>query len=957
MSGNKTWIDVQKKTFTNWANNYLKERILKIGDLSKDLEDGILLINLLEVISSKKIPGFSKAPKVKFQKIENNNLALRFIQNEGLKLVAIGAEDIVDGNLKLILGLIWTIILRYQIQNIMGDTHGETPKAALLDWVKKRVAPYGVEVRDFSNSWLDGRALSALTDSLEPGVLPFESISRDPFASTDRAMDVAQDSFDIPKIMDPSDMVSIPDELSVMTYISYFRDYANENDKRRSELEAAENARRLKTAYAHTSTASGPGLSAAVVGEPGMITIQSRNYFGDPISTGGDNFVLEVVSQDGHAAEAFVKDNNNGTYSAHYIATRPVPHTVKISLKGEPIKDSPWTSTVSGADASQTNAYGPGLEGGQKGKPAPFKIQARTKNGAPHPYGGDPFVVNVKNDKTGQTAPARVKDNGDGTYDVDYTPSEGGNFHVDVTLDGQPISGGPFSVTIMDATPDQSYAKGPGLEGGQQNNPATFTIFAIDGEGRPVTKGGEPFSVNVHGPEGETPVHVEDNGDGTYSVAYSPSAHGDYTVNVTLHGRPIKDTPKKVHIKPAPDATQSYAEGPGLEGGQAEKPAKFTIHAKDFDGNDRKDGGDPFEVNVEGPAPAEVKVKDNGDGTYDVEYYPTVPGDYKVNVTLNDEAIKDTPKTVHIKPHPDAGHSYAEGPGLEGGQALQPSRFKIFARDREDKPRADGGDPFTVKVQGPVDTPATVKDNGDGTYDVEYHPTVPGDYVVTALLGSDPIKNTPVSVSVKAAPSANLSYAAGPGLEKVFDNEPARFTIYSVDVDGKPRTDGGDPFDVVIKGPQDVKAEVVDNNDGTYGVTWAPEHTGDYTVEVTLRGEHIKNSPHQVNVREGTDASQSGFGSFTFTLQARDKKGANKTFGGDKFEVAIAGPAENIQVQARDNQDGSYTGAYSLLGSGRFVIDVKLNGKNVEGSPFKQNVGSTKGGKDLPQHTSQASVN
>lgn len=36
----------------------------------------------------------------------------------GVKLVSIGAEEIVDGNLKMTLGMIWTIILRFAIQDI-----------------------------------------------------------------------------------------------------------------------------------------------------------------------------------------------------------------------------------------------------------------------------------------------------------------------------------------------------------------------------------------------------------------------------------------------------------------------------------------------------------------------------------------------------------------------------------------------------------------------------------------------------------------------------------------------------------------------------------------------------------------------------------------------------------------------------------------------------------------------
>jgi len=51
------------------------------------------------------------------QKAENVNKALEYIRHRGIQLHNIGAEDIVDGNLRLILGLIWTLILRFTINN------------------------------------------------------------------------------------------------------------------------------------------------------------------------------------------------------------------------------------------------------------------------------------------------------------------------------------------------------------------------------------------------------------------------------------------------------------------------------------------------------------------------------------------------------------------------------------------------------------------------------------------------------------------------------------------------------------------------------------------------------------------------------------------------------------------------------------------------------------------------
>ena len=53
-----SWVDVQKKTFTNWINDRLKETDRRVEELETDLEDGVTLIKLLEVLApGKKMPG------------------------------------------------------------------------------------------------------------------------------------------------------------------------------------------------------------------------------------------------------------------------------------------------------------------------------------------------------------------------------------------------------------------------------------------------------------------------------------------------------------------------------------------------------------------------------------------------------------------------------------------------------------------------------------------------------------------------------------------------------------------------------------------------------------------------------------------------------------------------------------------------------------------------------------
>ena len=60
--------------------------------------------------------------KMRIHCLENVDKSLTFLGEKAVKLENMGAHDIVDGNSRLTLGLIWTIILRFQVRDWMKKT-------------------------------------------------------------------------------------------------------------------------------------------------------------------------------------------------------------------------------------------------------------------------------------------------------------------------------------------------------------------------------------------------------------------------------------------------------------------------------------------------------------------------------------------------------------------------------------------------------------------------------------------------------------------------------------------------------------------------------------------------------------------------------------------------------------------------------------------------------------------
>ena len=176
------------------------------------------------------------------QEIENLNMAITAIQKDNVKIVNIGATDINGGNLKIILGLIWTLIQHYHINQLSfldldvseggqgGQKSGEqksgekkpqvNAKDLLLKKVNEICAPWKYEAKNFTTDFSDGRILQCLAYTRDASLRDPVNLGSDKLVNCNEALE-SLDKLNIPRVMDAIDIAGHHDEKAMMTLLGY----------------------------------------------------------------------------------------------------------------------------------------------------------------------------------------------------------------------------------------------------------------------------------------------------------------------------------------------------------------------------------------------------------------------------------------------------------------------------------------------------------------------------------------------------------------------------------------------------------------------------------------------------------------------------------------------------------------------------------------------------------------
>uniref|UniRef100_A0A8C0UK42 Filamin-C-like n=1 Tax=Cyanistes caeruleus TaxID=156563 RepID=A0A8C0UK42_CYACU len=643
--------------------------------------------------------------------------------------------------------------------------------------------------------------------------------------------------------------------------------------------------------------AHGPGLEGGLVGTANHFTVETRGA-----GTGGLGLAIEGPSE----AKMSCKDNKDGSCAVEYVPFTPGDYDVNITFGGHPIPGSPFRVRVRDAvDASKVTCSGPGLGPSVRARlPQSFTVDVSAA--------GHAALEVTLLGPTGLPEPVEIRDNGDGTHKVTYTPASDGPYTVSVKYGGQEVPRSPFKVTAL-PTHDASKvrASGPGLSAGgiPASLPVEFTIDARDaGEGL--------LTVQILDPEGQPKkASIRDNGDGTYTVSYVPDVPGRYTSTVKYGGDEIPASPFRVLAVPSGDASkclvtggaapQCACLGPTIQIGEE---TVITVDAKAAG-----QGKVTCKVSTPDGAELDVDVVENHDGTFDIFYTAPEPGKYVITIRFGGEHVPNSPFHVMATEEPPATT-----------ENLRPFNLVI---------------PFTVQkgeITGEVRMPSgktarpNITDNKDGTVTVHYAPSEKGLHEMDIRYDGNHIPGSPLQFYVDAINPRHVS-AYGPGLSHGMVNKPCTFTIVTKDAG-----EGG--LSLAVEGPSKAEITCQDNKDGTCTVSYLPTAPGDYSIIVRFDDKHIPGSPFTAKIT-GDDSmrtSQLNVGTSTdVSLKIAETDLS-------LLAATIRAPSGNEEPCLLKRLPNRHIGiSFTPKEVGEHVVSVRKSGQHVTNSPFKILVGQS----------------
>jgi plastin-1 len=180
----------EEKVFRMWMNSLgIDEGALYISNLFSDIQDGVAILKVMDTIQPG-IVNWKKVninPKNRYKKVENGNYVIETARAMMLTIINIGGLDIIDGNKKMTLAIMWQLMRRHTLNLLQGLSKGskqiEDPE--IVKWANSKSV--GMKIRNFSDSGLSsGVYLLKVCHGINKGVVNWDLVVMDATSAVDK---------------------------------------------------------------------------------------------------------------------------------------------------------------------------------------------------------------------------------------------------------------------------------------------------------------------------------------------------------------------------------------------------------------------------------------------------------------------------------------------------------------------------------------------------------------------------------------------------------------------------------------------------------------------------------------------------------------------------------------------------------------------------------------------------
>ena len=794
----------------------------------------------------------------------------------------------MDGNIKQILGLLWALIRYYHI----GSTgRGLSTRSAMLLWVNEEVP--GLNINNFTTDWNSGIALCKLVNHIKPGLASDLSTTQGLFNCT-LGMQMASEELGIPQVIKPEHLNhSDVDELSVMTYVSYFCKPAAD------KLLAWVNSIMPQQGITNFCSDWNNGINFAALIEalyPGLFSNYNELDPNEPvcnlervIKIAEESMGIQPVVSAEIISDPYTDRLNIITYILRFKNAKPVslPHLVK--------------------------SVGPGLVKGFVGQRTYFSIDT-TRGGL------GKIAIEIVT-RSGVQLPYELIPMQNGIYKCIFVPVKSGKAKIHVLWNSQSIPGSPFAVTFIDTGPISISS--PQITGGRYGKLGeTMEILVTEVSDNSLLATVE----HINGQREMLTTGLSSTGD--ICISYEPTVVGIDLVHIEVAHKEIPGSPFQVGVidlNRCHIAFANHAMGKPFLLGNSVKIVIEAINA----------GLQTVFVDAKAssglvPIPCS---KGDENGIFYAKYTPVEVGTHFILAACDEDTLLGNPLSLTVVNPREVILVNAIPQFLQKNQIFYIQICINNAGPGKLEAVSFNSDVLAVTLQDQKDNNSLYLKLESFNY---------GSAEINVTWSGYSLLNMPCTIKVCNATNV---VAYGTQIDAGFG---IVGTVFKFQVKA---TDAGiGDLNVFIRSPSKIYFADISYSDETYVVSFIPYETGSYVIDVTWGGELISNAPFSVTI------ALSYARKFTATGDSLNSCIATKTskfsldgpesglVSSEKLNVSISMSDGNsadfslvdneVRITILDNQNGSYTIEYTVPVAGEYIVGITISGEHIPGSPY-----------------------